>query len=642
MGDDHQRDPALEALEGAADGLLRRQVEGAGRLVEHQQRRSTGEGPGDAQALALAAREPAPSGSDPRVETLGPRLDLVEHVGGPGRLDHPVRADPVAEADDVVEHGPVEQVRILGHQGHHRRPARTGVLLGCVAVDQHPPLVGLPEAEQQLHDGRLPGSRGPDDADGLARADLEVDVVERGLPGVVGEAHLVEPDGPQRLVERERPHGAGRGPVARELLVELVDVGHAGEHALVVALQGAPVLHGPVEQQHHGDVGLRVVDAGRDQRDQPADGGEVDEVVVDRVEPERRGLRLVHRGREAVDVGTDLLLDPVTGVEHPDLSGQVDELVDAGRHARAVAPHAARRLVRGVQQRAHQQGHAGEHHDHDHGGVSRDGGAGDHHDDQTRQGHDGLDRRLQGVAGLDDDVDEGGLQATGLLDRLQVPRRREEPVEHLPAGGPVVGRVGAGPQLEEHELDHRPHQHGGDGDDAEARARHAQVDADDLLAQLLAAVGQQRRQGGDEHHDAGLEQRAHDPEGAEHHEPTPVGVEVAPQGHDHRAGADGRPIGLHHAQRPATSWLIIRPSGRRQGERATLPERLPVPGSPPLRSERIERDRRRRPRSPRPRGRDQPARRLRLRERPPARGPGRSARRSGCLRPGAPSRRPPR
>ena len=82
---------------------------------------------------------------------------------------------------DVLQHGlPVQRTRMLEHDADTlpsdavRRPA------GDVdAIQQHPAIVGLLDAQDQLHHGRFAGSVRPDQSEDLPRADLQADVVHR-------------------------------------------------------------------------------------------------------------------------------------------------------------------------------------------------------------------------------------------------------------------------------------------------------------------------------------------------------------------------------------------------------------------------------------------------------------------------------
>ena len=75
-------------------------VEGAGGLVEHEQLRVAGQGPGDLDALALPARQVAAALEDAGRVAAGEGADLVVDAGVPGG------------AHDVVDSGTVGSHRV--------------------------------------------------------------------------------------------------------------------------------------------------------------------------------------------------------------------------------------------------------------------------------------------------------------------------------------------------------------------------------------------------------------------------------------------------------------------------------------------------------------------------------------------------
>ena len=190
----------LQVLQQVEDLRLHRDVERGDDLVAHQQLRLQHQGPGDADALALAARELA---GPPRAVDVGVDPDLVEH--GARRLDplllgadlpdgqrlgHDVddasarvqRGDRVLE-DHLHLRPQCAQVaaaerRQLGLAEHD--PARGGLL----DLDDGPPGRGLAAARLADEPERLALAQGEGDAgDGLhgrvAPAEGDVEVLDR-------------------------------------------------------------------------------------------------------------------------------------------------------------------------------------------------------------------------------------------------------------------------------------------------------------------------------------------------------------------------------------------------------------------------------------------------------------------------------
>ncbi len=86
--------PARRRPQRAEDRLLRDRVERRGRLVEHQDARVLEQRPGDAEALALAARERAAGLGQRRVVAVRQAGDEVVDVRGLGRRHRPRRRWP--------------------------------------------------------------------------------------------------------------------------------------------------------------------------------------------------------------------------------------------------------------------------------------------------------------------------------------------------------------------------------------------------------------------------------------------------------------------------------------------------------------------------------------------------------------------
>ena len=128
VGDGDDRAILPDALERAVEGRLGRRVERARRLVEQEQLGVAHQRPGDAHALALAAREPPPALAHERLVALGERQDpLVDLRGLRGGFDFGVGGIEAAVAD-VLADREVEEEAVLQHHAHlraQRAPAYT-------------------------------------------------------------------------------------------------------------------------------------------------------------------------------------------------------------------------------------------------------------------------------------------------------------------------------------------------------------------------------------------------------------------------------------------------------------------------------------------------------------------------------------
>ena len=216
---DHARQPVREDEGGAPlhqpvqrllDHRLVLRVHRGQGLVEDQDRRVAQQRAGDRDALALPSGElDAPLAHHRGVALRQPGDELVGVRGPRRRLDLLLARIGLAEAQVVLDRA-VEEVRVLVHH----RDAAVDVLgakpAQIVPADAHHAFAGIVEAQQQPHDGGLPGPALPHEPHPLPGADAEREPPVRGPPSAgVGEGHVLERHrGRERAVERDR---RGRG-----------------------------------------------------------------------------------------------------------------------------------------------------------------------------------------------------------------------------------------------------------------------------------------------------------------------------------------------------------------------------------------------------------------------------------------------
>ena len=163
---------SLEALLEAALGAV---VHGAGRLVEHQDRRIEQQRAGDRDRLALAAGQALAALADVQVEAQRMARDEVLDAGDARRAQHRLVVGERRAERDVVAHRAMEQEHVLQHAADAAAQVGRVDLAQIGAVDQHRALIGLVEPEHQLLDRGLAGADAADQADPLARLDHEGD-----------------------------------------------------------------------------------------------------------------------------------------------------------------------------------------------------------------------------------------------------------------------------------------------------------------------------------------------------------------------------------------------------------------------------------------------------------------------------------
>ncbi|CRM72492.1 hypothetical protein [Pseudomonas sp. 22 E 5] len=137
MGNHQGRAALHDLVQGRLNVPLGFGVEGRGGLVQNQQRRVLQQGPGDCQALTLAAGQQHAVLTDLGIEAFGQLVDEVFGVSIRSRRFNvgPWRAGQVA-VGDVVGHGVAEQRDMLGHLGNVLTQVEQLVVFDLYAVEQ--------------------------------------------------------------------------------------------------------------------------------------------------------------------------------------------------------------------------------------------------------------------------------------------------------------------------------------------------------------------------------------------------------------------------------------------------------------------------------------------------------------------------
>ena len=182
VGDDQRGAPLHQDAQGAVDALLDLDVDGARGVVEDQDGRVDEQGPGDGDALALAARQRVPPFADHGVVPLGQVADEPGGAGGlGGRLDlvHGRVGPPVG---DVVPDRHGEEERLVEDDADVRPQAGERQVAHVVAVDAHRTAGHVVEAGEEPGQGRLAAAGASDHGDGLARPEMQVEVAQHVAP----------------------------------------------------------------------------------------------------------------------------------------------------------------------------------------------------------------------------------------------------------------------------------------------------------------------------------------------------------------------------------------------------------------------------------------------------------------------------
>ncbi|HEX4736155.1 MAG TPA: hypothetical protein VH331_01200 [Allosphingosinicella sp.] len=243
MGDHDDGELGAERHDRAHHRRLGLVVKGAGRLVEDQHLGLLVESAGDADALALAAREADAALAHLRLVVVGQLFHEIGDMGGAGAGADALAVDSVCRhaESDIGGDALVGEEDRLRHVGERRLPARPRLGIEGAAVDPDLALAGLEQPHQQVEQSALAAAGGPGDADAAAARDDQADV-PNGRRGVaIGEGDPVEHD---LLLEGQGRRALGRLCQHRqsERIRDVVE-------RLQIARRLAPALIGLLDQR---------------------------------------------------------------------------------------------------------------------------------------------------------------------------------------------------------------------------------------------------------------------------------------------------------------------------------------------------------------------------------------------------------
>ena len=349
------------------DQLLGVHVQRGERVVEDQDLGLGEDRAGQREPLPLAAGEGEALLADAGVEPPG----QVVHELGLGDLERLVDLRVggrvgvrVAAEGEVLPGAHREQRRVL-ERGRHQRAEVAQVEVADVdAVDQDPAAGDVEQPRDQGGQDGLAGAGRPDDRDGLARRELEVDPAQHLLLGA-GEREVDVP----RSAAGPRGCSITRVPVTMSGSVSKISrIAGRRRHRLLCHRQDhAERGHRPDQREHQGDEGdqlaggqLAAADADRTEQQHDAHR-EVGDHLEEGPEP-RRQPDLVHARRVQLLGGRVVLrrdvLGAAEGLDHPDADGA---LLGAGREVALLVLDAARDDDVGFSNRIESQmiGHGG-------------------------------------------------------------------------------------------------------------------------------------------------------------------------------------------------------------------------------------------------------------------------------------------
>ncbi|EGY00670.1 hypothetical protein AZA_76900 [Nitrospirillum viridazoti Y2] len=275
VGDDQGGAPLLQPAQGVLHQALGLAVQRRGRLVQQQHRGVLQHGAGDGDALALAAGQLHAILAHPGVIALGQAQDEVVCRRRLGRrLDLLLRGAHAA-IGDIAAHRVVEQPRLLADQADGAAQRGQRHVADVLAAQGDGTAGDVVEAGDQVQDGGLARPAGPHQGHRLACRHLQRHAVQGHRAILVGEAHVIEPDG----VGGDRQLGGAR-PVddARRRVQQFEHPLRRGQADLQLGLQLGQALQRLERQQEGaGEAGQRAGGAVPRRRLQPAIDDDADE-----------------------------------------------------------------------------------------------------------------------------------------------------------------------------------------------------------------------------------------------------------------------------------------------------------------------------------------------------------------------------
>ena len=282
VGDDEARPPASQLRHRLLDQDLGPRVYIARRLVQDQNARVGEKSAGDRHELALAGRQLRSVLVEDCVVTLGQRADEGVDVRRLGGRDDLGFGRALLAVRDVVPDRAGEQPGVL--KDHAERPAHVVAwdLSSIDLVEADAPGPDVVEAHEQVDDGGLAGARRTHDRHGLAGPNLEVEIADQRIVGLVAEVDVLQRDGA------------------------------AGVPKLHPAVHVGDLLFGVQKLEHtlgRGETRLEQVHLARDLHDRHRELARILDEGLDVAERHGSGgdaISADHRDRDIVQVGEEL------------------------------------------------------------------------------------------------------------------------------------------------------------------------------------------------------------------------------------------------------------------------------------------------------------------------------------------------
>ena len=323
VGDDEGCPPYHEPVQGFLDDPFAFRIQGRSGFVQNQDPGIFQDGPGNGDALALAAGYVDAPIPQIGVIPLGQIPDEFICIGGFGRCQHFLPGGIQPSVEDVVVHRIIEQIGFLGHDSYLFPEGSHGHIPDVVVIDQDGSFRHIIEPGQQVGNGGFPCTAGAYQGNGLPGLSGERQMLQDGFVRIVGEGHI-----PEFHFSLHRRQGDSIG-LFWNLFIQVQDAEHpvrSGQCLLDIPQHPGDPLNGIgdvhcVDQEGNqgpgGDVATEYPPA-----PEPDDG--CDPQGRDEFDYRRQGAHepdAFHVGVEVLPVGPfepgDLIRFPDEGLHHP-------------------------------------------------------------------------------------------------------------------------------------------------------------------------------------------------------------------------------------------------------------------------------------------------------------------------------------
>ena len=280
VGNDKHRPPLHQLIHALLDQGLGTGVDGGSGLIQDQHRRVGHRRPGNGQQLPLALGQVGAVCRHHSLISLGQAADKGIGIGNFHRLLHLLHGGVQFTKANVIGNGAGKEVGVLKHHAQGSPQIVFPDVFHVNPVVDHPPLLHVVEAVDQIGNGGLSCAGGPHEGNFLTRFGKEAYILQNGVAGVIAKGDILEANVPtqghrravrlapnpasvpllhshltlihlRRLVHSlKNPFGTCQGSQHKiTLLGELVDGQGCLPHKNQIAGQAAHIGHAP-----HGHI----------------------------------------------------------------------------------------------------------------------------------------------------------------------------------------------------------------------------------------------------------------------------------------------------------------------------------------------------------------------------------------------------